>query len=164
MPLKINIDVDTASKRWNAADIRAIKRGINTILEQEIHKIKRKIQVSVLLTTNEEVQTLNKKWRDKNKPTNILSFPSNALQNLSDYPAELPLGDLVLAFETCADEAKAMNIKFAHHITHLAIHGTLHLLGHDHETDAAHEAMMKSELEAMAQLGLANPYPIMDNR
>lgn len=162
MPLKIKIDIDQQSARWQPADIRALKLGIKTALQQQIKKLDQHILVSVVLTTDKKIQQLNANWRGKDKATNILSFPSNALENISDFPKELPLGDLVLGYETCAREARFMAIKLQHHITHLAIHGTLHLLGYDHKTDADHRQMVRAELAAMGHLGLANPYPLME--
>lgn len=162
MPLKIKFDIEQQSSRWQPSDIRAIKRGIQTALDLQLKKLDRKIVVSIVLTTDKKIQKINAEWRGKNKPTNVLSFPSNALENISDFPKELPLGDLVFAYETSAREAKAMAIKLPHHITHLAIHGTLHLLGYGHENDRDHRHMVRAELDAMGHLGLANPYPVME--
>jgi probable rRNA maturation factor len=165
MPLKITIDTDARSKRWSEGDIRAIKRAIKTTITQEVKKVRREVTVSLVLSTDNHVQTLNKQWRKKDEPTNILSFPTHALNHAKDYPAkmQIPLGDLALAYETCMNEAKEKNIKFVHHLTHLAIHGTLHLLGYDHETDEDHNLMIDAELQAMAELGLANPYKTVEN-
>lgn len=162
MLLKITIDIDQQSKRWQPADIRAVKRGIRATLNHQLKKIDQKIVISLVLTTDKKIQKLNAEWRGKNKPTNILSFPSGALENISDYPRELPLGDLVLAYETCNTEAQKMAIKLPRHLTHLAAHGCLHLLGYDHETDADHRQMLRVELQILTELGLANPYPLME--
>jgi probable rRNA maturation factor len=145
------------------------------------------VEVSIKLTDNAEVQALNREWRDKDKPTNVLSFPmleEDALEQLrhpelvsgsyflSDaekiktlkqvqgdgQEMEMLLGDIILAYETCAAEAKEKNIPVAHHATHLVIHGMLHLLGHDHIEDDEAELMEALEVKALASIGLNNPY------
>ena len=145
------------------------------------------VEVSIKLTDNAEVQALNREWRDKDKPTNVLSFPmleDDALEQLrhpelvsgsyflsdaekiktlkqvqgDDQEMEMLLGDIILAYETCAAEAKEKNIPVAHHATHLVIHGMLHLLGHDHIEDDEAEFMEALEVKALASMGLHNPY------
>lgn len=163
--MKIEIACDVRCRRWSEGDVRAIRRAIRTTLQQEILDTKRAVAVSLVLSDNDQVQELNLEWRKKDKPTNVLSFPTEALKHAADYPRQiaLPLGDLILAHETCADEAKSFGIKPSHYASFLAIHGTLHLLGYDHEIDADHEIMMRAELAVLTQLGLANPYPFMQN-
>ena len=120
------------------------------------------LSVSVNLSSDLEVQQLNKEWRDKDKPTNVLSFPMmeaddlGALANTDD--GEFLLGDMILAYETCALEAAQQNIPIENHATHLFIHGMLHLLGYDHIDDAEADAMEALEIKALASLGLPNPY------
>jgi probable rRNA maturation factor len=126
------------------------------------------VEVSVKLTDNAEVHALNKEWREKNKPTNVLSFPmlgDDELQNLrhlredgNDEERELLLGDIILAHGICQTEAAEKAIPIAHHATHLVIHGMLHLLGHDHIEDEEAETMEALEVKALASLGLHNPY------
>ena len=124
------------------------------------------VSVSVKLSDNAEVHALNREWRDKDKPTNVLSFPmldDNELDALIagtyDSP-EIMLGDIILAYETCAAEAGEKDIPVAHHATHLVIHGMLHLLGHDHIEDDEAESMEALEVKALASMGLHNPYGI----
>lgn len=120
------------------------------------------LSLSISLSTNPEVQTLNAQWRGKDKPTNVLSFPMlevselDALANTDD--GEVLLGDMILAFETCQTEAVAKAIPLADHVTHLIVHGTLHLLGLDHIDDIQAEHMEALEVKALASLGLGNPY------
>jgi probable rRNA maturation factor len=145
------------------------------------------VEVSIKLTNDAEVQALNRAWRDKDKPTNVLSFPmleEDALEQLrhpelvsgscslpdaekiktlkhvqgDEQEMEMLLGDIILAYETCAAEAKEKNIPVAHHATHLVIHGMLHLLGHDHIEDDEAELMEALEVKALASIGLNNPY------
>ncbi|MCT2398230.1 rRNA maturation RNase YbeY [Novosphingobium mangrovi (ex Huang et al. 2023)] len=117
---------------------------------------------SVLFTSDDEVHTLNREWRAKDKPTNVLSFPMLEHESLRalapDGPPEM-LGDIALAFETCAREAEEKGVSVEHHATHLIVHGLLHLAGHDHEiSDADAEAMEALETKALAILGIPDPY------
>ena len=114
----------------------------------------------VLLTGNGAVQLLNAEFRDKDKPTNVLSFPGG------DMPmpgAPRHLGDIVLAFGVCRDEAAAQGKSLSSHLTHLVIHGALHVLGRDHEDDAEAEAMEAEERTLLASLGVADPYTLPDD-
>ena len=122
------------------------------------------VSVSIKLSDNAEVQALNREWRDKDKPKNVLSFPMlddaelDALLTGSYDAPEIMLGDIILAHETCAAEAKEKDVPIAHHATHLVIHGMLHLLGHDHIEDDEAELMEALEVKALAYMGLHNPY------
>lgn len=120
------------------------------------------VEISVRLTSDEEVQTLNRQYRHQDKPTNVLSFPMvqpdllDGLTNSDD--GEILLGDIVLAYETCAREAEERHVSLADHAAHLIVHGVLHLLGHDHMNDAEADAMEAIERAAMAAMGLHDPY------
>ncbi len=121
-----------------------------------------RLSASLLFTGDAEVHALNREWRGKDKPTNVLSFPMLERGDLAalnpDGPPEL-LGDIALAFETCAREAAEKAIALEHHAAHLIVHGLLHLAGHDHETCAADaEAMEALEIKALAHMGIGNPY------
>ncbi len=119
-------------------------------------------ELSVMLCSDGDMQILNCQYRQKDQPTNVLSF---ALLDDSEEIARvrqtghLALGDLVLARETLLREAAAHHKTPEAHFLHLLVHGTLHLLGHDHKLDAAAEAMEKLEIQILARLGVANPYP-----
>ena len=107
--------------------------------------------IVVLLTDDEAVRDLNARFRDKDRPTNVLSFP--APENAAPH-----LGDIVLAYGVCAAEAEAQGKTLADHLSHLVVHGVLHLLGRDHEDDAEAEEMEAEEREILAQIGVADPY------
>ncbi|WP_458759101.1 rRNA maturation RNase YbeY [Afipia sp. TerB] len=116
-------------------------------------------EVAVMLTDDEGIRTLNRNWRNIDKPTNVLSFP--ALQPTAPPgPDDAPrmLGDIAIAYETTRAEADAEHKPFEHHLSHLAVHGFLHLIGYDHETDDEAEAMESLEREILAQLGIPDPY------
>lgn len=124
------------------------------------------VEVAVRLTDDAEVQTLNRDFRGKDKPTNVLSFPQvqdDLLEGLANSDdGEILLGDIVLARETCAREAEEKAISIADHATHLIVHGTLHLVGYDHGDEASAGAMEALEVKALASLGIANPYADQD--
>jgi len=107
--------------------------------------------VVVLLTDDAAVQELNARFRDKDRSTNVLSFP--AAESAAPH-----LGDLVLAFGVCAAEARTQGKSLADHLSHLTVHGVLHLLGRDHEAEAEAEAMEAEERAILASLGVADPY------
>ena len=121
-----------------------------------------RLTTSLLFTQDEQVHELNREWRGKDKPTNVLSFPMLEREELLELgetgPPEM-LGDIALAFETCQCEADEKGISLPDHTTHLLIHGFLHLAGHDHvDSDEQAAAMEKLEIEALAKLGIADPY------
>jgi probable rRNA maturation factor len=124
------------------------------------------VEVSVRLTDDAEVHTLNRDFRGKDKPTNVLSFPQvqgDLLEGLANSDdGEILLGDIVLARETCALEAEEKGISIVDHATHLIVHGTLHLVGYDHMDDVSAAAMEALEVKALASLGIANPYADQD--
>nr|WP_312052225.1 rRNA maturation RNase YbeY [Brevundimonas diminuta] len=109
--------------------------------------------VVVLLAADEAVQDLNQRFRDKDRPTNVLSFPAAE----SAFPH---LGDVVLGYAYCAAEAEAQGKTLSDHLSHLVVHGVLHLLGRDHEDDAEAEEMEAEEREILAELGVSDPYAV----
>jgi probable rRNA maturation factor len=120
-------------------------------------------ELAVMLTDDAGIRTLNSNWRGIDKPTNVLSFP--ALQpSAGGGPDDAPrmLGDIAIAYETTRREADDEQKPFDHHLSHLAIHGFLHLMGYDHETDDDAEAMEGLEQEILAQLGIPDPYADRD--
>jgi probable rRNA maturation factor len=109
--------------------------------------------VVILLADDAHVQQINAQFRDKDRPTNVLSFPA-------PDSARPHLGDLILAYGVCAAEAAQQGKSLSDHLSHLTIHGVLHLLGHDHEVDAEAEAMEAQERRLLASLGIADPYSV----
>ena len=107
--------------------------------------------VVVLLTDDAAVRDLNGRFRDKDRPTNVLSFPA-------PESAAPHLGDIVLAYGVCAAEAETQGKTLADHLSHLVVHGVLHLLGRDHEDDAEAEEMEAEERDVLARIGVADPY------
>lgn len=146
MPASLDIDILVQDERW--PDVRslvetAVINVITACCEDEPQEI------SVALSNNSLIQALNRDYRNKDKPTNVLSFPQDD---------EFSLGDIVLALETIQREANDQDKSFEDHLTHLIIHGTLHLLGHDHEDDDEAEEMEAIEIKILERMGIENPY------
>ncbi len=121
-------------------------------------------EISVLLTSDTHSRELNRIWRDQDEPTNVLSFPAttgrqrNARPDLAAVPMPEMLGDIVVAFETTEREARDEGKPLQHHLSHLIVHGFLHLLGHDHEEPDDAEAMEGAERTILRELGIPDPY------
>lgn len=113
------------------------------------------VEVSLLLVDDARMRVMNKEWREKDRPTNVLSFQSVPPERLASAPF---LGDIVLACETVEREAREEGKSFDDHAAHLVVHGFLHLLGHDHMNDAEAEVMEALETRILAALGIADPY------
>lgn len=149
---------------WPAAtDWEALALGAAAALARFAPELaNQRLSASLLFADDAEVHALNREWREKDKPTNVLSFPMLEREALLALPADGPpelLGDIALALETCAREAADKGISLEHHATHLIVHGLLHLAGHDHETSSEDaRAMEMLEIKALAQLGIADPY------
>ena len=127
-----------------------------------------RLSASLIFADDATVHELNREWRGKDKPTNVLSFPMLERDELLDLAVDGPpelLGDIALALETCAREAAEKGVPLDHHATHLIIHGLLHLAGHDHEISPEDaDAMEALEIKALALLGIADPYGDRDTQ
>ncbi|MGM4902630.1 rRNA maturation RNase YbeY [Tardiphaga sp. 866_E4_N2_1] len=121
-------------------------------------------ELAVMLTDDAGIRTLNQNWRGIDKPTNVLSFPALQPPEGADEPDDMPrmLGDIAIAYETTRREADEEEKSFANHLSHLAIHGFLHLVGYDHEKDDEAEEMEALEREILATLGIPDPYADQD--
>jgi probable rRNA maturation factor len=153
---------------WEAIADRAARAAIGRTPQAEWLENPALIEIAVRLTDDAEVHTLNRQYRGKDKPTNVLSFPmiqpdllGTVTQNSDD--GEVLLGDIVLARGVCVAEAAERQVTPAEHATHLIVHGCLHLLGYDHQNDDEAEAMEAIERAVMAELGLHDPYPIQED-
>lgn len=151
------LDID-----WDALAGRAVRAAFAQTPHDGLTRRIVAIEISIKLTVDAEVQILNRDYRHKDAPTNVLSFPMvpvDLLETLTNSDdGEVLLGDIILAYETCAREAEEKGISVADHATHLIVHGTLHLLGYDHMVDEEAEAMESMETLALATLGLPDPY------
>lgn len=159
MELEVDIEAD-----WpNAFDWEALAERALAALSQVAPELANpRLSASLLFSDDAEVHALNREWRGKDKPTNVLSFPMLEREELlalsPDGPPEL-LGDIALALETCAREAADKGVPLEHHAAHLVVHGLLHLAGHDHvHSDKEAAAMEALEIKALALMGIADPY------
>ncbi len=154
-------DWDSITTGWADLARRAAEAAIAESAFPQLATAARPVELSIRLTSDDEVHALNAQWRGKDKATNVLSFPLAEPDELDDADApgpELMLGDIVLARGVCGTEAAEKSIPLEAHAAHLMVHGTLHLLGHDHMDDEAAEDMEAREIRALARLGLADPY------
>ena len=152
---------------WEALADRAVRAAIVASSHGDIADAGYLAEVSVRLTSDDEVQTLNREYRQKDAPTNVLSFPmvqADLLEGLSEGDdGETLLGDIVLAHGVTAREAEERGITLDAHATHLIVHGALHLLGYDHERgEGDADAMEEVERAALATLGIADPYAVRE--
>ena len=163
MMLEVAIDSDgewDSSRPWDALARAAAEAAIAESAFPQLGRANRPVELSIRLTGDEVVRALNAQWRGKDKPTNVLSFPmaeESELAGPGEGP-ELMLGDIVLARGVCVAEAGDKAIPIEDHAAHLIVHGTLHLLGHDHCEDEGAADMEAREVRALARLGIANPY------
>jgi len=164
MMLDIAIDSDSewdSSTRWEELVRTAAEAAIAESAFPTLAGISRPVELSVRLAGDEEVRALNARWRGKDKPTNVLSFPQlerDQLTRAAEDGPELLLGDVVLARGVCEREAQEKAIPLRDHAAHLVVHGTLHLLGHDHQDEASAAEMESREVRALGRLGIADPY------
>ncbi|GAB5481172.1 MAG: hypothetical protein Pars92KO_09290 [Parasphingorhabdus sp.] len=150
------------SNDWQKHSEQAARAALSVSSYGDLAERNFALEISIKLSNNDEVQELNSAYRGKDKPTNVLSFPlvpHDLLKSLSNSDdGEVLLGDVIMAHDVCASEAKAKSVPMADHATHLLIHGVLHLLGYDHETESDALIMEALEVKALQKLGIANPY------
>lgn len=152
-PTRIPVDVIVKASKWSDVLSRpneVCTKIIETMLEH--HTFSKIGELSVALVDDSEIQVLNKTYRNKDRPTNVLSFPDSG-------PAPI-LGDIVIALETVTHEAASANIKFGDHFTHMLVHGFLHLQGYDHENDEDAVIMEALEIKILGKMNIDNPYII----
>ncbi len=154
----LDIDLMVEAGAWpDEVSLRAmVDRAVPAALAEAEVEEGQSAELSLVFTDDAAIRTLNAEWRGKDKPTNVLSFP--AFPVAPGDPLPPMLGDIVLAYETVAREAGEENKPLENHITHLIIHGLLHLLGYDHETDEEAEEMEALERQALARLAIPDPY------
>ena len=162
--LEVALEADAdwdSSAGWDALARRAAEAAVAESAFPQLNSSARAVEISIRLASDEAVRALNAEWRDKDRATNVLSFPmverSDLVQANVAGP-ELLLGDIILARGVCAAEADDKGVPLADHATHLIVHGTLHLLGYDHGDDARADDMEAREVRALSRLGIANPY------
>jgi probable rRNA maturation factor len=165
--LEIALDNDgewDSSRSWLPLVRKAAEAAISESAYPDLAQAERPLEISVTLTGDGQVQALNAKWRGKDKPTNVLSFPMADERDLTRSNiagAELLLGDIILARGVCEAEASDKGVSVEDHAAHLVVHGTLHLLGYDHHDERDAADMEAREVRALKRLGIANPYEVV---
>jgi probable rRNA maturation factor len=148
--LKIDVLVDSALWKEPAKARSIVRRAVAAAANAQSTT---PTELAIVLTDDSAIRQLNRLWRGIDSATNVLSFPT---KQTADEPPHL--GDVVLAYETIAREARAERKPFPHHLAHLAVHGFLHLIGYDHEADADAEAMERAERDILRRLHIPDPY------
>lgn len=150
------VDIQNATEYKNLPNQDQLELWINSALSF-IKIEENEVELTIRLVDAEEIQSLNKDYRSQNKPTNVLSFPANyEIPDSSIYF----MGDLVICLSVVETEAIEQKKSFEHHLTHMIIHGVLHLLGYDHIIDEEAEEMESLEIEILETLSIKNPYEI----
>ena len=149
----MNLEITIEDKDWKTVpSLRKLARqAIKAALVDD------DVSISVLFTSDAEISGINKQWRGKARPTNVLSFPVS-VETPVPKGEPRPLGDIVMAYGTILKEATEQKKPVANHVSHLIVHGLLHLLGYDHEIDAEAEIMEAREVEILKKLGIEDPY------
>jgi probable rRNA maturation factor len=151
------LDIIIASPLWNA--VPGVKPTLRRAIEAAASPDGRPQtdgELAIVLTDDVAMRNLNRQWRGSDQPTNVLSFPSHHAQ--PPGTGTRLLGDVVIAYETTAREAQAQGLPLDHHLAHLAVHGYLHLLGYDHESENEAATMERLEREILARLNVPDPY------
>lgn len=162
------LEILIEDSRWNEVDLEGLTRAalVATLAHQRLDPAQ--CELSVLGCDDAQIMALNANFRDKPSPTNVLSWPAEdraAAQDgaipappAPDFDGMIALGDIAVSYDTCAEEAKRAGKPISAHVTHLIVHGTLHLLGYDHIRDADGDLMEAVEVEILGKLGLVSPY------
>lgn len=153
--MQIDISIDRSC--WDAVDdLEAlVNKAVEATRDVLAGQAFDDAELSIAFVTDEDIRILNRDYRSKDSPTNVLSFPNDMI--VPDGSSRL-LGDVILAYQTVAREADSQGKAIGHHISHLVVHGFLHLLGYDHETATQADQMESLEIEALERLRIANPY------
>jgi probable rRNA maturation factor len=162
--IEIAIEADEewdSRSSWEQLVRKAAEAAIAESAFPQLAACRRQVEISVRLSSDEEVRALNAEWRGSDKPTNVLSFPladESELNSAKFDGPELLLGDIILARGVCEAEAADKGVPVEDHAAHLLVHGTLHLLGYDHHDECQASDMEAREVRALGRLGIANPY------
>jgi probable rRNA maturation factor len=155
--MTLPVDIQIASELWGAQP--QAEQLVRDAIAAAAALAPAEGEVSVVLTDDAAIRSLNREWRGIDKPTNVLSFPAAPTKG---GPGHKMLGDIVIAYETLAQECADEDRLFQHHLAHLTVHGFLHLIGYDHQTDSDSDAMETLESKIMAAMKMPDPYHSRD--
>ncbi len=167
----LNIDVNINDVAWESAldnlDDLLVKVSSYVFDKLKLSKNASNIEFSIILTDNEEIQKLNAQYRNKNVPTNCLSFPTQAIEitKIEEYPfygGFAILGDIIFAYKKIKDESIEQKKNFLDHFIHLLVHSILHLLGYDHEVEKEALEMERLEIDILSFFNISSPYETLD--
>ncbi|MCV3768321.1 rRNA maturation RNase YbeY [Rhizobium sp. TRM95796] len=160
---RLDIQLSLEEGDWQTEEVlaafarRVLEHAATHLAEKERQPFsKQPVEVSLVFTNDAAIREINAEWREQDKPTNVLSFPAFPLAP-GGKPGPM-LGDIILAEETLRREALDLGVAFEDHLTHLLVHGFLHLFGYDHMTEEEAAVMEGLEIRILAELGLENPY------
>ncbi len=155
----VDIALTVLDERWSKAlpEVKAVVRRAAAAALEKMPLPPAPAELSLALMDDETMRTLNRDYRDTDAPTNVLSFAGDTIRG-GENGSPAMLGDVVIAFETALAEAKAQEKPLSDHLSHLVVHGVLHLFGHDHMDNAAADEMEGLERDILARLGIADPY------
>ncbi|WLT08760.1 rRNA maturation RNase YbeY [Bartonella apihabitans] len=155
--MTVHYDMAINADGWQNEE--TLRRLVDSVLQATLRELgfnNIDSELSLVFTNDADIREINAKWRHIDKPTNVLSFPAFALQP-GQEPGEV-LGDIVIARETVEREAAEEDKSFDDHLSHLVVHGLLHLMGYDHQNDDEAEQMETLERKILASLGISDPY------
>ena len=154
--MTIETDISVESDKWAGVELEAlVGRAVEAACAECDVTFAPVAEVSFLFCDDARIRELNRDWRHLDKPTNVLSFPAAQVEDLATAPL---LGDIAIAFETVERESAEEQKRLSDHVSHMIVHGFLHLVGFDHETDSEADEMEDAERRALARLGIADPY------
>lgn len=160
----IIIDITREYNGWDGCDFNiedTIQAAVRASIEKSMYAddlLGKPGEISIVLGDDDFVRNLNRDYRHKDKATNVLSFPQTDFTDKHSLQAPIAFGDVILAYETIKDEAKDQDKPFQSHFTHLVVHGTLHLMGYDHENESEAAEMEALEVNILKEMGIENPY------
>ena len=154
----MTVDIEIVEPAWG--EVGDIARQAGEAALSSIGEDAANLEVAVRLASDDEVHQLNHEYRGKDAPTNVLSFESGV--EAGEWPAEMPrpLGDIILGYGVVSREAAEQGKSLESHLCHLMVHGVLHLMGYDHQDDAAADNMEELEVNILATMGIENPYAV----
>ena len=155
--MRVEVEISVEAPGWEAVPgLEAlVGRAVNQARQTIAVRLAEDTEVSILLCDDAAIRNLNRDWRGFDKPTNVLSFPASTPAALQERPL---LGDIAIAFETVQREAKEEGKSLSDHLSHLVVHGFLHLVGFDHEVEADAVVMESLETQVLGALGIPDPY------